>query len=116
MNGPESDLRTGLPLQMVEIHEPVRILFVVESTPERVGLVFKANPELSEFLENRWIRLATLDPETGVVHVRRGSKFELLDVAPSQLPTAGNSFGWFGSQLRHLPLAHITGPGWQPRA
>ncbi len=116
MNGPESDLRTGLPLQMVEIHEPVRILFVVESTPERVAPVFKANPQLSEFLENRWIRLATLDPETGVVHVRRGSKFELLDVAPSQLPTAGNSFGWFGSQLRHLPLAHITGTGWQPRA
>ncbi len=36
MDGHASDLRTGLPWQMVEIHEPVRILFVVETTPERM--------------------------------------------------------------------------------
>ena len=29
MDGAASDLRTGLPWQMVEIHEPVRLLFVV---------------------------------------------------------------------------------------
>ena len=34
MNGHASDLRTGLPLQMVEVHEPVRILFVIETTPD----------------------------------------------------------------------------------
>ena len=37
MDGHASDLRTGLPWQMVEIHEPVRILFVVETTPERLA-------------------------------------------------------------------------------
>ena len=36
MDGAASDLRTGLPWQMVEIHEPVRILFVVETTPETI--------------------------------------------------------------------------------
>ena len=34
MDGAASDLRTGLPWQMVEIHEPVRLLFVIETTPE----------------------------------------------------------------------------------
>ena len=34
MDGAASDLRPGLPWQMVEIHEPMRILFVVETTPE----------------------------------------------------------------------------------
>jgi uncharacterized protein YbcC (UPF0753/DUF2309 family) len=34
MDGAASDLRTGLPWQMVEIHEPVRLLFVVETRPE----------------------------------------------------------------------------------
>ena len=34
MDGAASDLRTGLPWQMVEIHEPVRLLQIVESTPE----------------------------------------------------------------------------------
>ena len=37
MDGHASDLRTGLPWQMVEIHEPVRILFVIETTPERLS-------------------------------------------------------------------------------
>ena len=32
MEGASSDLRTGLPWQMVEIHEPVRILFIIETT------------------------------------------------------------------------------------
>jgi hypothetical protein len=34
MDGAMSDLRTGLPWQMVEIHEPVRLLFVIETTAE----------------------------------------------------------------------------------
>ncbi len=33
MDGHMSDLRTGLPWQMVEIHEPMRILFVIETAP-----------------------------------------------------------------------------------
>src|SRR6202022_268358 len=34
MDGATSDLRTGLPWQMVEIHEPVRSLFLIETTTE----------------------------------------------------------------------------------
>ena len=34
MDGAQSDLRTGLPWQMVEIHEPVRLTMVVDTTPE----------------------------------------------------------------------------------
>jgi uncharacterized protein YbcC (UPF0753/DUF2309 family) len=33
MAGHQSDLRTGLPLQMVEIHEPMRLLLIVDATP-----------------------------------------------------------------------------------
>jgi uncharacterized protein YbcC (UPF0753/DUF2309 family) len=36
MQGASSDLRTGLPLQMVEIHEPMRLLVIVEQTLEIV--------------------------------------------------------------------------------
>ncbi|HIE53615.1 MAG TPA: DUF2309 family protein, partial [Chromatiaceae bacterium] len=34
MEGSASDLRTGLPKQMIEIHEPMRLLLVVEAAPE----------------------------------------------------------------------------------
>ena len=71
MNGYESDLRTGLPLQMVEIHEPVRILFVIESTPDRIIEAIQGNPLLWEFLEKRWIRMAAMDPDTGAIQAYR---------------------------------------------
>ena len=43
MDGAASDLRTGLPWQMVEIHEPVRLLFIIETTPETMLGIMERN-------------------------------------------------------------------------
>ena len=79
MDGHASDLRTGLPWQMVEIHEPVRTLFVIETTPERLNKVIAGNAALTGLVNNRWIRMATIDPASGQVHVRRDTGFEPFD-------------------------------------
>ena len=47
MDGAGSDLRTGLPWQMVEIHEPVRILFVLETWPEVILKILDKHPPLA---------------------------------------------------------------------
>jgi uncharacterized protein YbcC (UPF0753/DUF2309 family) len=107
MDGHASDLRTGLPWQMVEIHEPVRMLFVVETTPERMSKVMEASPLLSRLVENRWIRLATMDPTSGRVHVRRDSGFEEFDERLERLPVALSSAEWFAGKIQHLPMAWI---------
>ena len=44
MDGAASDLRPGLPWQMVEIHEPVRLLFVIETTPAALQRIIDPNP------------------------------------------------------------------------
>ena len=75
MDGHASDLRTGLPWQMVEIHEPVRILFVIETTPERLMKAVNASPSLKQLVENHWISVATIDADSGRVHVRTGRWF-----------------------------------------
>ena len=46
MDGAQSDLRTGLPWQMVEIHEPTRLAIVVEGTPDRVWRGVQDNPAI----------------------------------------------------------------------
>src|SRR5438270_208884 len=46
MDGAQSDLRTGLPWQMVEIHEPSRLSIVVEGSAERVRRVIEGNPAI----------------------------------------------------------------------
>jgi uncharacterized protein YbcC (UPF0753/DUF2309 family) len=55
MDGAQSDLRTGLPWQMVEIHEPTRLAIVVEGTPDRVRRVVEDNPAIERLVRNRWI-------------------------------------------------------------
>jgi len=111
MDGHASDLRTGLPWQMVEIHEPVRILFVVETTPERLAKVVSASPSLKQLVENRWIRVATIDPDSGRVHVRRNTGFEEFDAPLERLPVSFSSSEWYSGKLEHLPMAWIQTAG-----
>jgi hypothetical protein len=107
MDGHASDLRTGLPWQMVEIHEPVRMLFIVETTRERLSKVIAASAALTELANNRWIRMATIDPISGQVHVRRANGFEPFDGPVERLPVAFSSAEWYRGKLDHLPMAFI---------
>jgi hypothetical protein len=107
MDGPASDLRTGLPWQMVEIHEPVRILFVIETTPERLAKLVSTSPSLKQLVENRWIRLATIDPESGRVHVKRVGGFEEFHAPLERLPVSFSSAEWYSGKLQHLPMSWI---------
>jgi len=110
MDGHASDLRTGLPWQMVEIHEPVRILFVVETTPDRLKEVIDTNSALMRLLENHWIRLATIDPASAHVHVHRDSGFEVFHEDLERLPVALSSHEWYTGKLQHIPMAWIQTP------
>ena len=107
MDGHASDLRTGLPWQMVEIHEPMRILFVIETTPERLMRVLKASASLNQLVENRWIRLATIDPTSGAVQVYKNGGFCEFDELVERLPVALSSAEWYRGKIEHLPMAWI---------
>ncbi|MEJ7606531.1 MAG: putative inorganic carbon transporter subunit DabA [Bryobacteraceae bacterium] len=108
MNGHASDLRTGLPWQMVEIHEPVRILFNIEADPEVLMRVIRASPQLAEFVENRWIRLSSMHPQTGEIRVYRDGHFEPNAPWAAPLPEAKTSGDWYRGTRAHLPIARIT--------
>ena len=58
MDGAQSDLRTGLPWQMVEIHEPARLAMVVEGPRDRLLGVVAGNPAIERLVRNRWMWLA----------------------------------------------------------
>jgi uncharacterized protein YbcC (UPF0753/DUF2309 family) len=107
MDGHASDLRTGLPWQMVEIHEPVRALFVIETMPERLLKVVSASAGLAQLLQNRWIRVATIDPASGLVHVYRNGAFEEFGGPVKRLPVAFSSAEWYEGKIEHLPMASI---------
>lgn len=109
VNGSEGDLRTGLTLQMVEIHEPVRLLFVVETTRERLMATIQASDELMRLVENRWIRLGVMDPKDGgsIAMYRGKGKWEEIVGDDAMLPRSAGSRAWYEGRSEHLPLARI---------
>ncbi len=107
MNGYEGDLRTGLTWQMVEIHEPVRCLFIIEAAPERIKEAIAANPLLTEFVENRWIRVAAMDPATGAMQMYRDGVWEAVEGDDELLPAVPSSTAWYAGHRGHLGIARI---------
>ncbi|WP_224997741.1 YbcC family protein [Cesiribacter sp. SM1] len=75
-NGVEGDLRPGLPSQMIEVHDPVRIMFVVEHFPEVVLQTIQKNLATYEWFINEWVLLAVKDPKTGEVYCFKDGAFD----------------------------------------
>ncbi|MCQ8182850.1 DUF2309 domain-containing protein [Methylomonas sp. SURF-1] len=69
MEGAFSDLRTGLPLQMVEIHEAMRLQIVVEAKTETLARIYARQPVLQELVGGGWVHLNALDPDDGRIFV-----------------------------------------------
>lgn len=63
-NGMEGDLRTGLPSQMTEVHDPVRLLMIVEHFPWVVLRVIRQTHELHQWFANEWIHLVAFNPHS----------------------------------------------------
>ncbi len=108
MDGAQSDLRTGLPWQMVEIHEPARLAVVVEAPSDRVRRVVAANPNLERLVRNRWIWIAALDPTSSTLVELRAAGF--VPHRPShELPVVvGESADWYHGKRGFLqPVAIV---------
>jgi len=108
MDGHASDLRTGLPWQMVEIHEPMRLLVIVEATPERLAKIVETRPVVATLVLKRWIQVASMDPDTGAVHVFEDGRFVPYVPATRELPVTDSSTDWYWGQREHLPCALVS--------
>jgi uncharacterized protein len=61
-NSSDGDLRPGLPWQMIEVHDPVRLLVIVEHKPEIVLKAIQSTPEVFEWYKNEWVHIVALHP------------------------------------------------------
>jgi uncharacterized protein YbcC (UPF0753/DUF2309 family) len=72
-NGIDGDLRPGLPSQMIEVHDPVRLLLVVEHFPEVVLKTIQKSSETYEWFINEWVHLIVIHPITReLFHFKEG--------------------------------------------
>src|SRR5262249_37550864 len=107
MDGAGSDLRTGLPWQMVEIHEPVRLLIVIETTPEMILRIITLHPALGRLAQNGWVKLALLDPNSPTMRIYRDGSFAVYEPEADLLPRAPSSIDWYRGWRSALEFADI---------
>ena len=107
MDGAASDLRTGLPWQMVEIHEPVRLMIVCEVDAGVMLRILQRNPMMMQMVANRWVQLAVLDPHTNAIQVFRDGAFQPYTPEATELPHADNSADWYRGWRDFLEFAEI---------
>jgi uncharacterized protein YbcC (UPF0753/DUF2309 family) len=107
MNGHMSDLRTGLPLQMVELHEPMRLLLIVDATPEALLTVASRQAEVAELVVNGWVQLVSMDPATGALAVFEDGAFRPYAPEPTLLPVVERSREWHLRTREFVPPALV---------
>ncbi len=107
MDGYASDLRTGLPVQGVEIHEPMRLLFIIETTPERILAIMERDKLVGRILKNGWAQLAVLDPDSNQLQIYQNGQFEPYVPEVTGLPHATSSVDWYRGWREHLAFASI---------
>lgn len=107
MDGHASDLRTGLNHQMIEIHEPVRLLCVVEATPERLLAIAAKHPAVGRLVTGGWVQLASLDADTGEMQLFEDGAFRPWKIENAALPIVPSSTDWFRGTRGLLPCATI---------
>lgn len=106
MEGTTSDLRTGLPRQMIEIHEPMRLLVVVEAKIELITAIYQRQPALQELVGNEWIVVAAKDPDSADIQLFDPKKGWLLWHGNAEtLPSVARSIDWYAGKRDPLPPA-----------
>ena len=85
-NSSDGDLRPGLPLQMIEVHDPVRLLIMVEHFPEVILNTIQQDDALHEWFANGWVHLVAVHPENQCFYYYRDHAFELYEPTAQHRP------------------------------
>jgi hypothetical protein len=107
MNGHLSDLQLGLPWQMVEIHEPVRLFVLIIADINLVKEILVYENVFSRLTKNEWITLAVDDIHTNTRYTYENGQFVSFE-------NKGCSVKYFEVDERvfntksHLPFGEIV--------
>jgi uncharacterized protein YbcC (UPF0753/DUF2309 family) len=107
MDGHASDLRTGLPWQTVEIHEPVRLVVVIDATVAQIERALELVPAVKRLVVNRWLQLVAWDPAGADLAVHGPAGFLAYEPQGFVLPSVARSHDWFAGQRGNVPPARV---------
>lgn len=107
-NGNDGDLRPGLPSQMIEVHNPVRMMIVVEQHPQVVLATLRQHPATWEWFANEWLNLTVVDPESHELFRFRDGAFEAYRPLAERIAVAADLEKLFETQADNLPVLALS--------
>lgn len=107
-NGIDGDLRSGLPEQMTEIHEPIRLFLLIEQTREIVLRVFENNAPVYAWIKMDWVKCAVYDYVQKKYFLYRNGNLVELIVPENDWPAFPESRAIFGNRRGTIEPAVIV--------
>ena len=106
-NSSDGDLRPGLPWQMIEVHDPVRLLVIVEHRPEIVLKAIQSSPEVFEWYNNEWVHIVALHPEENTFYYFHDGAFQKYLPITNTLESIDDMLSFIES-AKEMETNHIT--------
>ncbi|MGZ8541622.1 MAG: putative inorganic carbon transporter subunit DabA, partial [Chitinophagaceae bacterium] len=106
-NSSDGDLRPGLPWQMIEVHDPVRLLVIVEHRPEVVLKAIQSSPEVFEWYNNEWVHIVALHPVEKRFYYFRNGVFQPYQPITEKLDHIDNMLAFIES-AKEMETNHIA--------
>lgn len=103
-NGIDGDLRSGLPMQMIELHDPIRLLALVESTPEKVFEAISKHKNIFEWYQNEWLRLVCFHPQNHTFHLFENGAFVPYELSNETVFKMDKKMSWSPKKTQNLPI------------
>lgn len=107
-NGFDGDLRPGLPSQMIEVHDPVRLLVIVEHIPEVVLRTIQSSDSMYEWFINEWVHLVVIHPATRKLSVFRNGAFSAYVPLHAELPVVKDITPIIETHTDNIPVYLVS--------
>ncbi len=109
-NGMDGDLRPGLPKQMIEVHDPLRLLLIVEQRPDLVMDVIRRNEATYGWIRGGWVLLVAVEPETRAMYRFEEGKWLPYEPLTGPLEQVNNLETLIESHQDNFPVYLINQP------
>lgn len=106
-NGMDGDLRPGLPTQMIEVHDPLRLLMIVERGPQELHNILMKHPPTLEWYRKEWVHLVAIDQHTKKLYRFKNDAFEEYEPLHTDLPVLHNATSEILKSRENLPVMQL---------
>ena len=106
-NSSDGDLRPGLPLQMIEVHDPVRLMIIVEHYPDVILKTVQSDPSLYEWFKNGWVHLTAIHPDSKQFYYLENEAFSVYQPLKKTIDVVENMHD-FIEKATEMATNHIV--------